>query len=88
MLTDRLRQLTTPDGSRWKPMLAGLALSVAGAGVAVLLRSHDVLAMLMTVFVFGAWCVGACAMVGFVRWHFATEVEQMKSADAKDRKQQ
>jgi hypothetical protein len=86
MLTDRFRQLTTPDSSRWKPMLAGLALSAAGAGAAVLLKSHDVLAMLMTIFVFGAWCMGACAMVGFVRWYFASEVQQMKSLDTKDAK--
>ncbi len=66
-------------------MLAGLGLSAAGAGAAVLLKSYDLLAMLMTVFVFGAWCMGACAMIGFVRWYFATEVQQMKkNTDAKD----
>jgi hypothetical protein len=87
LLTDSLRRLTTPDSSRWKPMLAGLALSAAGAATAVLLKSHDVLAMLMTVFVFGAWCMGACAMVGYVRWFFATEVQQMKKSDTKSAKE-
>lgn len=65
-------------------MLAGLGLSAAGAGAAVLLKSNDVLAMLATVFVFGAWCMGACAMIGFVRWYFSTEVEQMKNSGAKN----
>lgn len=86
-LTERLRWLTTPDGSRWKPMLAGLVLSAAGAGAVVLLKSYDLLAMLMTLFVFGAWCMGACAMVGYVRWYFATEVQRMKSSETKDTKE-
>lgn len=88
LLTERLRWLTTPDSSRWKPMLGGLTLSAAGTVAVVLLKSYDLLAMLMTFFVFGAWCMGACAMVGFVRWYFASEVEQMKRADTKSKEQQ
>lgn len=86
LLTDSLRRLTTPDSSRWKPMLAGLCLSAAGAGAAVLLQAYHVLSMVMTIFVFGAWCMGACAMVGYVRWYFANEVRQAKSADRQDTK--
>jgi hypothetical protein len=34
--------------------------------------------MVMTVLAFIAWCVGAYAMVGYVRWFFASELQQAR----------
>jgi hypothetical protein len=76
--TDRLRSLTTPDSSRWKPMLMSLGLSAASAGAAVHFQASDLVAMVMTVLAFIAWCVGTYAMVGYVRWFFASELQQAR----------
>ena len=75
---DRLRSLATPDKSRWKPMLMGLSLFAASAGAAAHFQESDLVSMAMTVLAFSAWCVGACAMVGYVRWFFASELEQAR----------
>jgi hypothetical protein len=83
-LTAYLRWLMTPDRSRWKPMLMGLGLSAAGAGVAVLLEASAFAAAAMTVLAFAAWVAGACAMVGYVRWFFASELTQARR-DGTDR---
>ncbi len=63
-------------------MLMGLGLFAAGAGAAVLLQASELAAMVMTVLAFIAWCVGACAMVGYVRWFFASELQQARRDDA------
>ena len=76
--TDQLRLLITPDRNRWKPMLMGLAFCAVGAGLAVHFQASALVAMVMTVFSFIAWCVGACAMVGYVRWFFASELQQAR----------
>jgi hypothetical protein len=77
-LTEYLRWLRTPDRSRWKPMLMGLALSAAGAGAAVLLEASAFAAAGMTILAISAWVVGACAMMGYVRWYFASELAQAR----------
>jgi hypothetical protein len=73
-----LRRLLTPDESRWKPMLMGLALFAAGAGGAVLARENWVISMALSILALGAWVVGACALVGYVRWYFASELAQAR----------
>ncbi len=80
--TDRLRSLATPDSSRWKPMLMGLGLLAASAWAAVHFQESDLVAVALTVLAFIAWCVGACAMVGYVRWFFASELEQARRDSA------
>jgi len=75
---DRLRSLATPDSSRWKPMLMGLGLFAASAGAAVHFQASDLVAMVMTVVAFIAWWVGAYAMVGYVRWFLASELQQAR----------
>jgi hypothetical protein len=75
--TDRLRWLMAPQRERWKQMLAGLALCVAAVGAATLQPSKLVEAVLI-VLALAAWFVGACGMVGYVRWFFASELAQAK----------
>jgi len=73
-----LRLLLSPDASRWQPMLMGLAGLAAAAGGAVLAQPYWFLSLLFSVLAFGAWAVGACAMVGYVRWFFAAEAERTR----------
>jgi hypothetical protein len=73
-----LRRLLTPDESRWKPMLMGLALFAAGAGGAVLAGENWVISMALSILALGAWVVGACALVGYVRWYLANELAQAR----------
>ena len=72
-MIEYLRMLTTAHESRWQPMLTGLALFAAGVSATVLYEVSDVVAALLTGLSLAAWGVGACAMVGYVRWYFATE---------------
>ena len=73
-----LRALMQADRSRWQAMLMGLACLAAAAGGAVLAQDFWLISLLFSVLAFVAWVVGACAMVGYVRWLFATEVERAK----------
>jgi hypothetical protein len=86
-LTAHLRELVAPDRSRWKPMLVGLALSIAGIEAVVLFKPSELVSAILVVLVFAAWFVVACAMVGYVRWFFATEVSQARreNIDAVDK---
>ena len=77
-LIERLRWLTTPHESRWQPMLAGLALFAAGVSAAVFLEVSEFVAAIMTGLSLAAWAMGACALVGYVRWMFAAEVKKAK----------
>lgn len=85
--TERLRQLIAPERSRWKPMLLGLAFFAATAEAAVLFHLPDIIAAVLVVLGLAAWIVGACSMVGYVRWFFATELAQSKrdGSDTADR---
>ena len=85
--TDRLRWLLVPDRSRWKPMLMGLALSAAGVGAAAALQPPALIEAVLVVLAIAAWFVGACGMVGYVRWFFASELLQAMRdrADAVER---
>lgn len=80
-LIERLRWLTTPHESRWQPMLAGLALFGAGVSAAVFLEVSDFVAAIMTGLSLAAWAMGACALIGYLRWMFASEVERTKAQD-------
>lgn len=84
---EHLLGLTVPARSRWKPMLAGLAFSVACIEAVMLLKPSEIVSAVLVVFVFLAWFVGACAMVGYVRWFFASELSQARrdKADAVER---
>ena len=73
-----LRSLLAPGASRWQPMLMGLAGLAAAAGGAVLAQDYWLVSLLFSVLAFVAWAVGACAMVGYVRWFFAAEARRMK----------
>ena len=77
-MIEYLRMLTTADASRWQPMLAGLALFAAGVSASVYHEVSDVAAALLTGLALAAWGVGACALIGYVRWMFASEVERSK----------
>ena len=76
--TDRLRWLLTPDRNRWKPMLIGLALFAAGIGAAVALQPPKLIEAILIILAMAAWYIGACGMVGYVRWFFASELLQAK----------
>jgi len=73
-----LRFLLAPDASRWQPMLMGLACLAAAAGGAVLAQDHWLVSLLLSVLAFAAWVVGACAMVGYVRWLYTAEASRLK----------
>jgi len=74
----QLRRLLQPGSSRWQAMLMGLACLAAAAGGAVLAQDFWLISLLFSVLAFVAWVVGACAMVGYVRWLFAAEAERAK----------
>ncbi|HZM33201.1 MAG TPA: hypothetical protein VFC18_01810 [Burkholderiales bacterium] len=73
-----LRALLTPHASRWQPMLLALGCLTAAAGAAVLARELWLVSLLFTALAFAAWAVGACAMVGFVKWLFAASLKDLK----------
>jgi hypothetical protein len=75
---EHLLALTVPARSRWKPMLVGLAFSVACIEAVMLLKPPEFVSAILLVFVFLAWFAGACAMVGYVRWFFASELSQAR----------
>jgi len=59
-------------------MLMGLVLSAVGAAAAVQPDASAFAAAAMTILAVAAWVAGACAMVGYVRWFFASEFEQAR----------
>jgi hypothetical protein len=73
----RLRWMMAPRRDRWKLMLTGLAVCAAAVGAATLQPSKVVEAVLL-VLAIAAWFVGACGMVGYVRWFFASELARAK----------
>jgi hypothetical protein len=77
-LIRQLSELVTPDSSRWKPMLMALAAAMAGVEAVALLRPSQLVTGLIVLIVMFAWVVGACAMIGYVRWMFRSEVERAK----------
>jgi hypothetical protein len=77
-MAEYLRSLMQADRGRWQPMLMGLACLAAAAGGAVLAQDYWLISLLFSVLAFVAWVVGACAMVGYVRWLFVTEVERTR----------
>jgi hypothetical protein len=79
-----LRTLRSPDPGRWKPMLMGLALAAAGAGGGVLAQHSALASMALTILSLVAWLVGACAMIGYVRWMFRSEVQQAEKDRIED----
>ena len=59
-------------------MLIGLAVALAGVQAAALLRPSELVMGLIVIIIMLAWVVGACAMVGYVRWIFRSEIERAK----------
>jgi hypothetical protein len=78
MLADYLRWLIAPGKDRWQPMLMGLALFGAGAAAAVSLQLPQPVPALLLLASLAAWFVGACGMVGYVRWIYASELKLQK----------
>jgi flagellar basal body-associated protein FliL len=68
-------------------MLMGLALSAAGVGAAAALQPSAFIEAVLLVLAIAAWFIGACGMVGYVRWFFASErLQAMRDrADAVER---
>lgn len=59
-------------------MFMGLALFAAGVAAALLLQLPQPVVALLLVLALAAWFVGACGMVGYVRWIYASELLQVK----------
>ena len=59
-------------------LLMGLGLAAAAAGAAVQLQASAFAGAVMTILAFAAWVAGACAMVGCVRWMFASDLVQTR----------
>ncbi len=72
-------------------MLMGLALAIAGIVLVVTFKPSETLTGIVVIFVAATWFMGACAMVGYIRWFFASELLHAKHnkdiADEKARKQ-
>ena len=68
-------------------MLLGLGLFAAGVGAAATLQPPALIEAVLVVLAIAAWFVGACGMVGYVRWFFASEhLQAMRDrADAVER---
>ena len=68
-------------------MLMGLALSAAAVGAAAAYQPPALIEGVLIVLAFAAWFVGACGMVGYVRWFFASErlLAMRDRADAAER---
>lgn len=77
-LSNHIRALIAPDRSRWKPMLLGLALFAAAVGAAAALQPSKLMEAVLLVVGLAAWFVGACGMVGYVRWFFASELSRAR----------
>ena len=85
---DYVRELVNPDASRWKPMLMALGVAMAGVQAVAWLQPSDAVKGIIVLVVAFAWGVGACALVGYVRWMFASEVERAKrEKDAASRRE-
>jgi hypothetical protein len=65
-------------------MLLGLALFAAAVEAAVLLQPPALIAAVLVGLGVAAWFVGACSMVGYLRWFFASELLRA-SRDTPDR---
>jgi flagellar basal body-associated protein FliL len=59
-------------------MLLGLAVFAVAVETAVLLKPPDLVTAALMVIGITAWFAGACSMVGYVRWFFASEMAQAK----------
>jgi hypothetical protein len=77
-VAEYLRSLMQAGRDRWQPMLMGLACLAAAAGGAVLAQDFWLISLLFSVLAFVAWVVGACAMVGYVRWLYTAEATRLK----------
>jgi hypothetical protein len=77
-MAEYLRSLTQAGRGRWQPMLMGLACLAAAAGGAVLAQDLWLISLLFSVLAFVAWVVGACAMIGYVRWLYGVEASRLK----------
>lgn len=75
---DRARSLLTPDRNRWKPMLAGLAVCALAVAAAAAFKPPKLIEAVLLSLAIAAWSVGAFAMVGYVRWFFASQLAQAK----------
>jgi hypothetical protein len=84
----RVIGLLTAQRSRWKPMFLGLGVAIVCIQAVALLKPPEPISGILVIVVLLAWLVGACAMVGYVRWLFASEVAQARrdNADASDDK--
>jgi hypothetical protein len=67
-------------------MLVGLALFAAGAGGAVMAQTSALASAVLTLLALAAWVVGACAMIGYVRWYFRSEVRQLQRDQEEERR--
>jgi hypothetical protein len=63
-------------------MLLGLAVFAAAVETAVLLKPPDLVTAALMVVGITAWFAGACSMVGYLRWFFASEVARAKRGRA------
>ncbi|HLS87688.1 MAG TPA: hypothetical protein VK043_15400 [Burkholderiales bacterium] len=73
-----MSELVTPDKSRWKPMLMALGVAMAGIQLVAFLKPPEAVTGIVVLLVMLAWAVGACAMIGYLRWFFASEVARIK----------
>jgi flagellar basal body-associated protein FliL len=74
---ERLRWAIAPDQRRSLSIVfGGLAVFVALGGLAALFVVPRAIAVLMALTMLAALVVGACGMVGYLRWFFRSEADQ------------
>ena len=55
-------------------MLMGLAVAAAAVAAAAAFEPPKAVEAVLIVLALAAWYIGACAMVGYVRWFFGSEL--------------
>ena len=69
-----IQALLMPNRGGWQPMLMGLAVAAAAVGAAAAFEPPKAVEAVLILLALAAWCIGACAMVGYVRWFFGAEL--------------
>ena len=79
MLLERIKWASAPVEERSSALLWGGFAAFLAAGAISTLGAFtiDVRIFLYAVMIVG-WCVGACGMVGYVRWYFAQAKKEAK----------
>lgn len=76
---ERLRWAIAPAEERSASLLwGGFAVFVAAGGLAALVELPGVIKALLYLVMVAGWVVGACGMVGYVRWYYGQSRDEIR----------